>query len=565
MQQLHLRHHAAPIVAVHGQASRTPSAQPAAVARALDMGGSPPPSGGGHSQHTVHAAAVSAPHAATFAAGDLAENEVVAVVAELIAVAYSAAYDTDRSGVLPFEQFRLFLQHAPALCDVLRDAVPWQQLQAGSDEGPTSWVPSYDADCAGASSGASSGEEGGGGNPESPCALAPSAALGPSQRRLSAGAYVFGLHHPSGTSGTVWKVGRVTGRWVRRFAWTWGNLLYYWETARSSPLVSPKIRESPKGIIFMPEHVACNAEGDDVARLAREKGVFGFVVETRKRPWERDVKGIKATKKRVWYVETAASRDAWVAALRNAARLRAIEDRYLVDWSPKGLLGSGATADVRRCSKVERARGSSSAASTPHGTPRGTPRSSGIDGAGAAVAAGITSGAFEGMVHPSTPRTPVVVRGDGEAGDAASSMPSSSTTKALAVKIFRKEAQGALMGDRRGAFERLRVEIAVLKLLRHPHILPLLDWFEDETNVYVVTPLIEKGELFTQLVGQQRRTEQQAYFVIRPILSAVACVRAFLSVYLFACDAWSGCEPFETHPCHTRALSLSLSLALSCP
>ena len=129
------------------------------------------------------------------------------------------------------------------------------------------------------------------------------------------------------------------------------------KTARSSPLVSPQIRESPKGIIFMPEHVARNAEGDDVARLAKEKGVFGFVVETRKRPWERDVKGIKATKKRVWYVETAASRDAWVVALRNAARLRAIEDRYLIDWSPTGLLGSGATADVRRCSKVERARG----------------------------------------------------------------------------------------------------------------------------------------------------------------------------------------------------------------
>ena len=198
------------------------------------MRGSPPSSGVGAPLHAVHDEAVTVSHAAAFAADEHEEKEGGAVVGELIAVAYSAAYDTDRSGVLPFDQFRLFLQHAPALCDVLRDAVPWQQLQAGSEEGPTSWVPSYDADCAGAgggaSSGVSSGEEGDGGDPESPRALTPSAALGLSQRRLSTGAYVFGLHHPSGTSGTVWKVGRVTGRWVRRFAWTWGNLLYYWET-----------------------------------------------------------------------------------------------------------------------------------------------------------------------------------------------------------------------------------------------------------------------------------------------------------------------------------------------
>ena len=450
------------------------------------------------------------------AAAEEEDDAARAVVSELIDVAFSPMYDTDRSGVLPFEQFRLFLQHAPALCDVIRAAVPWQQLQAGgSDAGAmasqSSWVPSVDADRVVESprdalaTGAST--------TDSPCHDAAAS--------LRTGAHVFGRHHPSGTSGTVWKLGRVTGRWVRRFAWTWGNLLYYWEAARSSPLVNPQIRESPKGIIFMPEHVARAVGVDDgVSKTARDKGMFGFVVETRRRQWE-DPDHIAATKKRVWYVETEASRDAWVAALRSAARLRSIGDKYDVDMTPDGLLGSGATAVVRRCSRnAASALDSSSprattvplslAAGDDARTPAGTQPQRGLRGGPKSKAK--TSLRFGGSDSDTTSLV------GGTPMRAASTDP----PKQLAVKIFRKESQGALAGDRRGAFERLRVEISVLKLLRHPHILPLLDWFEDEENVYVVTPLVDRGELFTQLVGQERRTELQAYHVIRPILSAVA-------------------------------------------
>jgi serine/threonine protein kinase len=49
----------------------------------------------------------------------------------------------------------------------------------------------------------------------------------------------------------------------------------------------------------------------------------------------------------------------------------------------------------------------------------------------------------------------------------------------------------------------LRNEIEVLKMMDHPHVVKLLEYFEDESNIYLILELAEGGELFDRLHEQQ--------------------------------------------------------------
>ncbi|KAI7822600.1 kinase-like domain-containing protein [Gamsiella multidivaricata] len=89
-----------------------------------------------------------------------------------------------------------------------------------------------------------------------------------------------------------------------------------------------------------------------------------------------------------------------------------------------------------------------------------------------------------------------------------------STDRSYALKtILKKTLQG------KGAM--LDTEIAVLSKVRHPNCVSLLEMFETEDAVYLVTDLAAGGELFEQLLNKGSYTEGDAARLIHEILLGV--------------------------------------------
>ena len=86
------------------------------------------------------------------------------------------------------------------------------------------------------------------------------------------------------------------------------------------------------------------------------------------------------------------------------------------------------------------------------------------------------------------------------------------TGKQYAVKIIDKS--GVDDEER----EALRTEIAVLQLVHHPNIIHLKNVFETKKNIYIVTGLVEGGDLFDRIVKRRRFDEKVAKSIIRKIL-----------------------------------------------
>jgi len=68
----------------------------------------------------------------------------------------------------------------------------------------------------------------------------------------------------------------------------------------------------------------------------------------------------------------------------------------------------------------------------------------------------------------------------------------------------------------------LRTEIAVLKLMDHPHIIKMKDLYESRDTIYIVMEMLKGGELFERIVGRPRFTEQEAAKLLRPLLESIA-------------------------------------------
>ncbi|CAK4722074.1 unnamed protein product [Aphanomyces euteiches] len=90
------------------------------------------------------------------------------------------------------------------------------------------------------------------------------------------------------------------------------------------------------------------------------------------------------------------------------------------------------------------------------------------------------------------------------------------TGELFAVKIIDKTQLGATEK------ELLRTEIAILKLVNHPHIIRLQDVFENKHHIYIVTELLTGGELFNKIVGRSRYTEAESRMVMKPLFESVA-------------------------------------------
>jgi len=96
----------------------------------------------------------------------------------------------------------------------------------------------------------------------------------------------------------------------------------------------------------------------------------------------------------------------------------------------------------------------------------------------------------------------------------------------FAVKTIRK--------DKVGSPKFLKLEIDILKELKHPHIIELVDVFEDEKYVHLVTELCTGGELFHRIIEAAKNpnktspcfTEPAAARVLRDSLDAIAYCHA---------------------------------------
>jgi len=69
--------------------------------------------------------------------------------------------------------------------------------------------------------------------------------------------------------------------------------------------------------------------------------------------------------------------------------------------------------------------------------------------------------------------------------------------------------------------ERFKQEIAIMKLMDHPHIVKLYETFEDHRNIYLVMEICAGGELFDRIIESGHFTEVQAAILIQQIVRAI--------------------------------------------
>ncbi|XP_056101980.1 serine/threonine-protein kinase BRSK1 isoform X3 [Rhinichthys klamathensis goyatoka] len=89
------------------------------------------------------------------------------------------------------------------------------------------------------------------------------------------------------------------------------------------------------------------------------------------------------------------------------------------------------------------------------------------------------------------------------------------TSQKVAIKIVNREklSESVLMKVER--------EIAILKLIEHPHVLKLHDVYENNKYLYLVLEHVSGGELFDYLVKKGRLTPKEARKFFRQIISAL--------------------------------------------
>lgn len=91
------------------------------------------------------------------------------------------------------------------------------------------------------------------------------------------------------------------------------------------------------------------------------------------------------------------------------------------------------------------------------------------------------------------------------------------TKQNVAVKIISK----ALFLQNEELQVKVRREIALMKLVQHPHIMRLIDVLESQRHLYIVLEYEEHGELFDYLVENQRFAEDVGMELFRQIATGV--------------------------------------------
>ncbi|KAL2020983.1 hypothetical protein VTK56DRAFT_7757 [Thermocarpiscus australiensis] len=91
---------------------------------------------------------------------------------------------------------------------------------------------------------------------------------------------------------------------------------------------------------------------------------------------------------------------------------------------------------------------------------------------------------------------------------------------------YRKPTTSADGGLRRMPLS-IEREVAILKLIRHPNIIELLDIWENRSEIYLVTEYVEKGDMFEFINWNGALNEEEAIFYFRQIMSALDYCHSF--------------------------------------
>ena len=67
-------------------------------------------------------------------------------------------------------------------------------------------------------------------------------------------------------------------------------------------------------------------------------------------------------------------------------------------------------------------------------------------------------------------------------------------------------------------WERFLTEVKILQTLDHPNVIKLYEYFEDDTNVYLVTELCSGGERYDRILEAEFFTEEVAARIFKQIL-----------------------------------------------
>jgi calcium-dependent protein kinase len=66
-------------------------------------------------------------------------------------------------------------------------------------------------------------------------------------------------------------------------------------------------------------------------------------------------------------------------------------------------------------------------------------------------------------------------------------------------------------------WSRFETEVKILQTLDHPNVIKLYEYFEDETNVYLVTEICEGGELYDRIIQVEYFNEERAAKIFKQI------------------------------------------------
>ncbi|KER32537.1 hypothetical protein T265_01414 [Opisthorchis viverrini] len=89
------------------------------------------------------------------------------------------------------------------------------------------------------------------------------------------------------------------------------------------------------------------------------------------------------------------------------------------------------------------------------------------------------------------------------------------TGKKVAVKIVNREKLSE------SVLQKVEREIAIMKLIEHPHVLGLYDVYENRRHLYLILEHVSGGELFDYLVRKGRLVPKEARRFFKQIISAL--------------------------------------------
>jgi serine/threonine protein kinase len=67
-------------------------------------------------------------------------------------------------------------------------------------------------------------------------------------------------------------------------------------------------------------------------------------------------------------------------------------------------------------------------------------------------------------------------------------------------------------------------EIQILDSLNHPHVIKLYETFDEGNDFYIITELVEGGELFDRIVSKTHYTEKEARDLVKLFIETVAYI-----------------------------------------